>query len=66
MRVEALDNFGHAVPGFGRDDCRVMQVDRVDEPIAWKESASLEMLRDRPIRLRFHLENVRTYAFRIA
>jgi hypothetical protein len=43
-----------------------MQVDRVDEPIGWKESASLEMLRDRPIRLRFHLENVRVYAFRIA
>jgi hypothetical protein len=66
LRVEVLDNSGHALPGFGRDDCRVMQVDRVDEPIGWKESASLEMLRDRPIRLRFHLENVRVYAFRIA
>jgi hypothetical protein len=66
LRVEVLDNSGHALPGFGRDDCRLMQVDRVDEPIGWKENASLEMLRDRPIRLRFHLENVRMYAFRIA
>jgi hypothetical protein len=66
LRVEVLDNSGHALPGFGRDDCRAMQVDRVNEPIGWKESASLEMLRDRPIRLRFHLENVRVYAFRIA
>jgi len=66
LAVEVLDNSGHALPGFSTDDCRVMQVDRVDEPIGWKESASLEMLRDRPIRLRFHLENVRVYAFRIA
>src|SRR6202162_5555246 len=51
LRVEVLDNSGHTLPGFGRDDCRVMQVDRVDQPIGWKESASLEMLRDRPIRL---------------
>jgi hypothetical protein len=41
------------------------QVDRVDEPMAWKPGATLETLRDRPIRLRFHLENVRLYAYRI-
>ena len=66
LRVEVLDNSGQALPGFGRDDCRVMQADRVDEPVGWKANASLETLHDRPIRLRFHLENVRLYAFRIA
>lgn len=66
LRVEVLDNSGRALPGFGRDDCRVMQADRVDEPMGWKENALLDMLKDRPIRLRFHLENVRLYAFRIA
>jgi hypothetical protein len=43
-----------------------MQADRVDEPMAWKENASLDKLKDRPIQLRFHLENVRLYAYRIA
>jgi hypothetical protein len=66
LRVEMLDSSGHALPGFGQDDCRVMQADQVDEPIVWKENASLEKLKDRPIRLRFHLENVRLYAYRIA
>jgi hypothetical protein len=65
LQVEVLDKSGHVLPGFGRDDCRVMQVDRVDEPIGWKENASLDMLKDQPIRLRFHLENVRMYAYRI-
>jgi hypothetical protein len=65
LRVEALDNSGHAVPGFGLDDCRVMQADGVNEPIVWKANASLDSLKDRPIQLRFHLANVRLYSFRI-
>ncbi|HET6323636.1 MAG TPA: hypothetical protein VFG04_02965 [Planctomycetaceae bacterium] len=66
LRAEVLDGSGHLLPGFGRDDCRVMQVDCVDEPIVWKEVASLDTLKDRPIQLRFHLENVRLYSYRIA
>jgi len=66
LRVEVLDDSGQALPGFGRDDCRVMQVDRVDEPIGWKANASLDSLKNRPIQLRFHLENVRLYSYRIA
>jgi hypothetical protein len=65
LRVEVLDGSGQALPGLGPDDCRVMQADRVDEPIGWKESTALDMLPDRPIRLRFHLQNVRLYAYRI-
>jgi hypothetical protein len=65
LRVEVLGDSDQALPGFGRDDCRVMHTDRVDEPIIWKETAVLETLRDRPIRLRFQLENVRIYSYRI-
>jgi hypothetical protein len=65
LRVEVLDDSGQALPGLGHDDCRVMQADRVDEPIGWKESAALDKPQDRPIRLRFHLHNVRLYAYRI-
>ncbi len=65
LRVEVLDNSGQPLPGFGRDDCRMLQVDRVDEPMGWKANASLDTLQDRPIRLRFHLENVRLYAYGI-
>ena len=44
LRVEVLDNSGHAFSGFGRDDCQVMQVNRVNEPISWKDNASLDSL----------------------
>jgi hypothetical protein len=66
LRVEVLDESGQAISGFGRDDCQVMQVDQVNEPISWQANTSLDSLKDRPIRLRFHLENVRLYSFRIA
>jgi hypothetical protein len=66
LRVEVLDERGIALPGFGRNECRVMQTDRVNEPMAWKETGSLEKVQGRAIRLRFHLENVRLYAYRIA
>ena len=63
--VEVLDGAGQPVPGFARDECQVMQADRVDHPITWKEPASLARLADRPIRLRFYLENVRLFSYRI-
>lgn len=66
LRVEVLDEAGRALPGFSSDDCLVMQTDGVDELIRWKDNTSLDGLKDRPIKLRFHLENVRLYAFRIA
>jgi hypothetical protein len=66
LRIEVLDNSGRALPGFGLDDCRVMQIDGVNQPVSWNENASLDSLKDRPVRLRFHLENVRLYSYRIA
>jgi hypothetical protein len=66
LRVEVLDVTGRALPGFGRDECPPIRADGVDEPVGWKDRDSLDSLKDRPIRLRFHLENVRLYSYRIA
>lgn len=66
LRVEVLDGAGQPILGFRPEDCQVMQADSVDHSILWKASASLANLKDRSIRLRFHLENVRLYAYRIA
>jgi hypothetical protein len=65
LRVEVLDESGRPFPGFSRDDCQVMHADGVNEPIAWKANTSLDAMQDRPIQLRFHLENVRLYSYRI-
>jgi hypothetical protein len=63
--AEVLDEGGKPIPCFTRAECLPMQADRTDHAMAWKEKASLAALNDRPVRLRFHLENVRLYAYRI-
>jgi hypothetical protein len=66
LTVEVLDAKGQPLPGFTGDDCLPMSADGVEQPIRWKESQSLAPLKDRPICPRFHLKNVRLYAYRIA
>ncbi len=63
--VEVLDEQRKPVEGFSRDNCEPMRSDRLDHTVRWK-SASLASLRDRPIRLRFHLHNARLYSYRFA
>ena len=63
--AEVLDEAGKSIPGFTRADCQPLQADRTDHPMTWKERTSLAALNDRPIRLRFHLENVRLYSYRV-
>jgi hypothetical protein len=65
LRVEVLDGNGQPIPGFRPEDCQVMQADSVDASILWRGSMSLAAFKDRPLRLRFWLENVRLYAYRI-
>ncbi len=66
LRAEVLDAEGKPVPGFSHADCQPMTADSVDQPLRWKAKASLESLKGKTLRLRFHLENVRLYSFRIA
>jgi hypothetical protein len=65
LRVEVLDGGGQPILGFRKETCQVMQADSVDAPILWRVPTSLADLKDRPLRLRFWLENVRLYAYRI-
>jgi hypothetical protein len=64
--AEVLDGEGRPVPGFTRGECRAVEADRVDQQIAWRGDLSLDGLKGRPIRLRFYLENVRLYSYRVA
>jgi hypothetical protein len=43
-----------------------MHADSRDFVVRWKENATLEKLRGRPIRLHFYLENTRLYSYRLA
>ncbi|MBI2503506.1 MAG: hypothetical protein HYW07_09795 [Candidatus Latescibacteria bacterium] len=62
--VECLDEENRVVPGFGREDCVPLQVDAVSAPVRWQSQPNLGPLRERPLKLRFHLHNARLYSYR--
>jgi len=62
--VECLDAEGNAIPGYGKEDCRPIEVDAVDTRVRWRGERDLRALRDRPLKLRFHLHNARLYSYR--
>jgi hypothetical protein len=64
IKVEALDTAGQAIPGYTRDDCRLMYGDLLDGPVLWQGGREVRALANRPLRLRFYLRDADLYAFR--
>jgi hypothetical protein len=65
LQAEVLDEQNFTIPGFTRDDCNPVQADSCDGTVRWKENPTLGKLQGRPIRLKFYLQNVRFYSYRI-
>ena len=62
--VEILGRTGQRpVPGFSLADCDRFSGDSVRHTVAWQGSSDLSRLQDRPVRLRFHLQNAKLYSF---
>jgi hypothetical protein len=64
LRVEVLEADGRTIPAFSRADCNPIQGDGTDRLVRWQGKPSLETLRGRSVRLRFHLAEGRLYSFR--
>ncbi len=75
MRVEVVrrpelgrhHEFSHApaCEGFSFADCDLIRADRTDLPVTWRGSPDLSALSGRPVYLRFEMQNMGLYAFRI-
>jgi len=63
LRAEVLDAEGRPVEGFTADDCDVLTDDTTIGRITWRGGDSLADFRDRPVRLRFILDDADLYAF---
>ncbi len=63
VRIEALDATGAPIAGFGIADCDPIQSDNVRHIVAWKGNSDCQLLQGRPIRLRFHLQKAKLFAF---
>lgn len=66
VRVEVLDEAGAPIESFGQADATpIAGVDKIRATAQWQGKGDLSSLKQRVIRLRFHLKNARLYAFQI-
>jgi len=64
IRVEILDAEGKPIPGYTKEDCITFARDEVHGIVEWKRGRHLRPLEGRPVRIVFHMETAKLYAFR--
>lgn len=64
IRVEVQDDEGRPIPGFALEDCDDVYGDEIAGTVKWKESANVSSLAEKPIRLRFVMNEADLYSFR--
>ena len=63
-RVELQDANGHALEGFGLDDCDEIYGDSLARAVTWNGSEDVSALAGKPVRLRFLLRDADLYSLR--
>lgn len=64
VRVELLDAAGKVLPGFALEDCDVIFGDHIERAVTWRGSSSVAAHADKPVRLRFTLNDADLYSIR--
>lgn len=64
VQVELLDQHGHPIPGFARDDCVLLNGNSVRMLVRWKGASSeVSQLAGKPVQVRFYMRECKLYAF---
>ncbi len=63
LRVEVLNSDGKVIQPLSRDNCLPVRKDDTLQAVKWQGAADLSGAADQPVRLRFHLNRGRLYAF---
>ena len=62
-RAELLDETGHVIDGYGKNDCDPIHGNCVDCSVTWKGDSDVSHLRGREIRMKVYLKGAELYAF---
>jgi len=61
--VELLDKSGNPIPGFAKQDAAPVNENSVRSVVHWGDDYDVGQLAGKPIRIRFHLQSCKLYAF---
>jgi len=64
VRVAVIDAAtGEELPSYGFDDAAPIHADGIAEPVRWRDTAAISLLKEKPVRLRFELKGLDTELF---
>lgn len=63
IHVELLDEEDKPIPGFTKEDCRMVTGNSVRMPVRWAEGSRPGRLAGTPVKLRFWMQDCALYAF---
>jgi hypothetical protein len=63
VAVEVADETGKPLPGYTLAECIPLKKDAIRHVVRWNKTTRL--ITDRPVRLRFHLQNAKLYSYTI-
>ncbi len=63
LRAELLDEQGQAIAPFTKENCIPVSANKTRHAIRWKNAEDLSKLAGKSVRLRFHFDNGKLYAF---
>ena len=63
LYAEACDLEGKPIEGFTRDNCIPISANSTKQLVSWKDGDSVESLVEKPIRLKFYMNNAKIYSF---
>ena len=66
LAVEVLDQNGQPIAGLSRAECKPLaDVDGLRLEVTWAGQKDLSVTKGKPVRLRFHLQDAKLYAFQV-
>jgi hypothetical protein len=63
VKVEILNKNGEPMDGFSKADCDVISGDSVKHTVKWNGNANIGSLKDKPIKIKFYLNQSKIYSF---
>lgn len=66
LQVELLDEKGNVLSGFSQNDCKIITGDVIKQKVEWKNNATLAILKDKNIKIKFYLTNGEIFSFWIS
>ncbi len=64
LRVEIQDADGHALPGYGLENCPPIFGDQIERIVAWQQGPDVSALAGKPVRLRFAMRDADLFSLR--